>query len=136
MTIRKISRAELSAACNDPWPEDGLDTRRHWREQSSRPPNRKAMQLCSEAARTLSAVLAGESGDDVLRDLVVESVVPASSSARLLVTVSLAHQADAEAVRIAGECLEHARGRLRTEVAAAVRRRRAPDLIFRIVTPA
>jgi ribosome-binding factor A len=136
MTIRKISRAELAASCSDPSPEDGIDPRLQRRAQDSRPPKRKALQLCAQVARTLAAVLAGESGDDLLRDLVVMSVVPAPSSARLLVTVALADSANAETIRSVAERLEHARGRLRTEVAAAVRRRRAPDLVFRLVTPA
>jgi ribosome-binding factor A len=135
MTIRKISRAELAASCSHPWPEDGIDPKRQQRSQGPKPPKRKALQLCAQVARTVAAVLSGESGDDVLRDLVVEAVVPAPSSARLLVTVALCHSADAEALRVVAERLEHARGRLRTEVAATIRRRRAPDLVFRLVTP-
>ena len=49
--------------------------------------NRKALQLCGEVGRTLSQVLAWESGDDLLRDVVVDSVTPAPDSSRLLVIV-------------------------------------------------
>jgi hypothetical protein len=134
MGIRKISRRELLAACSDPGPEDGLDPRTHGRSEPRKVPNRKALQLCGQVARTLAAVLAGECGDDVLRDLRVESVVPAPNAGRLLVTVSLAALADPGAADRAAGRLEHARGRLRSEV-AAVHRRRAPDLVFRVVTP-
>jgi ribosome-binding factor A len=121
--------------CSDPWPEDGHDPRRQWRSHDSIPPKRKALQLCAQVARTLAVVLSGESGDDVLRDFVVESVVPAPSSARLQVTVTVGDSADAETLRSVAERLEYARGPLRTEVAATIRRRRAPDLLFRLVTP-
>jgi ribosome-binding factor A len=133
MAIRKISRRELLASCGEPGPDDGRDPRLD-RPEHRPVANRKALQLCGQVARTLAAVF-GELGDDVLRDLVVESVAPAPNAGRLLVTVSPASSADpATADRVAGR-LEAARGRLRSEVAAAVHRRRAPDLAFRVVTP-
>src|SRR5262249_25395370 len=128
---RKISPAELQAFCSNPGSEDGLDPR--FERRARRPAPRKMLQLCGQVARTLTSVLA-ESGDDVLRDLVVVSVAPAPSSARLLVTGSPAPWAQPGGIDRAAGRLEHARGRLRTEVATAVRRRRAPDLVFRIVT--
>ena len=103
------------------------------REAPAKVANRKALLLCGEAERTLSAVLAGECGDDVLRNLVVASVQPAPTSARLLVTVYAAtpiEGVDAPAILAR---LERARGLLRTEVASALHRRRAPDLMFRVV---
>jgi ribosome-binding factor A len=132
MTIRKISRAELRALCSEVGPDDGLDPRYQRRQGSAPRTSRKTLQLCNAVARTLAAVFA-ESADDVLREMVVEAVAPAPSSARLLVTVSAADPAGPSPDQ-AAECLERARGRLRTEVAAAVRRRRAPDLVFRVVT--
>jgi ribosome-binding factor A len=129
MTIRKISRAELLACCGELGPEDGVDPRRVRRDGTSRP-SRKALQLCEQVARTLAAVLA-ESGDDLLRDLTVESVTPAPHTGRLLVTVAPA--AGPAAVEHVARHLEHAHGRLRSEVAAAVNRRQAPDVVFRVV---
>ena len=49
---------------------------------------------------------------------------------RLLVTVSLPESMPAEQVLLR---LDRARGKLRSEVAAAVRRRRAPELVFRVL---
>lgn len=131
MTIRKISRAELEACCSAPGPDDGLDPRYQKRGPSGRPLGRKTLQLCGQVARTLSAVLA-ESGDEVLRDLVMDSVTPVGGG-RLLVTLALAASAAPGAAGLAVTRLEHAHGRLRSEVAAAVHRRRAPDLVFRVV---
>ena len=133
MSPRRIARKDLFAGCAEPGPGDGLDPRLESREEPPKVANRKALLLCGEAERTLSAVLAGECGDDVLRNLLVASVKPAPTSARLLVTVYLA--APMEGVD-AGQVLarlERARGLLRSEVAAALHRRRAPDLMFRVV---
>jgi ribosome-binding factor A len=135
MTSRKISRRHIQSACAEPGPGDGLDPRLEPRgETSSRVPNRKALQLCGQVAETLALVLSGECGDELLRDLLVESVVPAPNSSRLLVTVSMPASAGDEDAGRALERLEHARGKLRGEVATAVHRRRVPDLLFRVVT--
>jgi ribosome-binding factor A len=131
MTSRKIDPQE-HWPCAESGPEDGLDPRLQNRAGSRPAGDRKLRQLCSQVARTLNAVLAGECGDDLLRDLVVESVTPAPSSARLLVTVALAPAAPAHDPALLSEHLERARGLLRVAVAGAVRRRRAPDLLFHI----
>jgi ribosome-binding factor A len=132
MTSRRIRRKDLEGAAAEVGPDDGKDPRYDRPEQTRPPGKRKALQLCAEVARTLGEVLAGESGDEVLRDLVVESVTPAPSSARLLVVVALAPSAPDRDPGVVAARLEGARGRLRTEVAAAVRRRKAPDLVFQV----
>lgn len=132
MRRRKIARRDLFAGCADPGPGDGLDPRLESREAPAKVANRKALLLCGEAERTLSAVLAG-CGDDVLRNLVVASVRPAPTSVRLLATVyPAAPMEGVDAAAVLGR-LEHAKGLLRTELAAALHRRRAPDLMFRVV---
>lgn len=132
MTFEKPSRKELLSCCDAPGPDDGVDPRKAPREPSAKVPNRKALQLCGQVARTLNAVLQGECRDDVLRDLMVESVVPAPTSVRLLVTVGLVPGADArEPARIL-EHLQRAQGLLRLAVSADIHRRKAPDLIFRV----
>jgi hypothetical protein len=135
----------MLSACNDLDPDDGVDprteSRSSWDAGRDRVPNRKALQLCGQVARTLAGVF-GECGDPVLRDLLVESVVPAPNSSRLLVTVSLPSQvlgmteeASADRVRRVNEHLERAHGLLRAEAATAIHRRRTPDLLFRVVVP-
>jgi ribosome-binding factor A len=131
MSFRKISRKDLLAGCADPGAGDGRDPRYDLREGPEKVPNRKARQVCGQAERTLNMVLAG-CGDDVLRSLLVASVAPAPTSARLLVTVHVAtpvEGVDADGVLAR---LEGARGMLRSEVAAALHRRQAPDLMFRV----
>ena len=86
MPSRKISRRELQSACAELGAGDGCDPRFDRREGAAKVPNRKALQLCAQVARTLMAVFA-DCGDDVLRDLLIESVTPAPNTARLLVTV-------------------------------------------------
>jgi ribosome-binding factor A len=133
MKRRRITRRSLFACCAEPGPGDGLDPRLESRGAPGKIANRKALLLCAEVARTLSAVLAGECGDEVLRNLLVSSVKPAPTSARLQVTVYMAAPmkgVDAAAVL---SRLERARGLLRIEAAAALHRRRAPDLIFRVL---
>jgi ribosome-binding factor A len=130
MSSRKISRRDLLSSCAQPGPDDGRDPRLDRRSGSGKVSNRKALQLCAQVARALTFVFAG-CGDDVLRNLVVESVTPAPNASRLLVRV--ASSTDVERSLLLAH-LEHAHGMLRSEVASAINRRRAPDLVFRIVT--
>ena len=61
-------------------PDDGVDPRFDEISRRGRVVNRKALQLCRQVARTLTGVLAGECGDERLRDLLVESVQAAPDS--------------------------------------------------------
>ncbi len=128
MSWRKISHRQLLSACAEPTSEDGRDPRLDRREGSGKVANRKALQLCAQVARTLSGAFA-ECGDDVLRDLVIESVTPAPNASRLLVTVRRTVPVETAVVL---EHLQRARAKLRTEAAAAINRRRASDLLFRV----
>ena len=90
-------------------------------------PSRKTLQLCRQVERALGGALA-DCHDDVLRDLLVESVEPAPNAARLLVTVrSLDSQATLPEVLAR---LEAGYGHLRSEVAVAINRKRVPELAF------
>jgi ribosome-binding factor A len=133
MTTHKVSRWDLLAACDQPGEDDGVDPRHLRPHGPPRVANRKALQLCGQVARTLALVLDRESGDPVLRDLLVASVVPSPNSSRLLVTVHPAPGAGGlDPATVLGH-LERARGWLRSEVATAVNRRKTPDLTFRFV---
>ena len=74
MPLRKVSRKDLLAGCAETGPDDGLDPRYDRPDTSAKVTNRKALQLCGQVAETLAYVLAGETGDDVLRHLMVERV--------------------------------------------------------------
>jgi hypothetical protein len=125
---RKIVRS----LCGAVGPDDGIDPRMRARGNERRKPNRKARQLCSQVAETLGEVLAGQSGDDVLRSVFVSSVVPAPDIGRLLVTVAaLPGAGDGLDPFQVIERLQRASARLRCAVAAAITRRQAPVLDYR-----
>jgi ribosome-binding factor A len=136
MKRKKPSIRKLLLSCQELGPEDGLDPRYDVRGEPGKVANRKALQLCGQVARTLQGVLAGETGDDLLRELQVESVVPAPTSARLLVTLTLVTPGAGVHVEEVLARLHSAQGLLRGEVAAAINRRRVPELMFRLIGPA
>ena len=91
--------------------------------------NRKDLQLCRQVFDALTYALA-ELDDPIIDDLVLASVVPAPSAARVQVTLVPSHDdldADAALLRVREVADE-----LREEVAAEVTRKRAPELVFRI----
>ena len=132
MKRKKLLRNDLLSSCHEISPDDGVDPKTFFRKHSGRKTNRKALQLCSEVAKALGQALAWEMGDDLLTCLTVESVVPAPDSAHLLVTVSLAAPPNPDCAQQTLERLRRSRGKLRAEVAAAIHRRRVPELSFRI----
>ena len=94
--------------------------------------NRKDLQLCRQVFDALTYALA-ELDDPMIADLVLASVVPAPSAARVQVTLVPSHAAidpDAALARVRELADE-----LREEVAAEVTRRRVPELVFRIGRP-
>ena len=93
---------------------------------------RKALQLCGQVRDALGVILPGLA-DEVLQNLTVVSVVPAPHAGRLLATVAVPTPADAADRTAAAEHLDRAAGRIRREIAAAVHRRKAPELAFEVV---
>jgi ribosome-binding factor A len=95
--------------------------------------DRKALQLCHQVADTLNQVLSGECNDDVLRNLHVARVVPAPDVSQLLVIVAPAWRGEAmQSADVLGRLAAQS-GHLRSEVAAAITRRKAPRLTFQFV---
>ncbi len=126
----------MLACCGEIQDDDGLDPRQFFKNQSRShgKRDRKAQQLCRQVQQTLSLVLSGEYADEVLQSLFVESVVPAPDASQLLVTVSTANDGqDAVESGLILQKLEHVSGRLRSEVAAAISRRKTPRLMFQVV---
>jgi hypothetical protein len=99
--------------------------------------DRKACQLCRQVAVTLDEVFA-DCGDAVLQNLHVAGVAPYPDASRLLVTVSSVDGGPGPSGGPGAvlEHLEHASGHLRFEVSAAVTRKRAPLLYYRVAGPA
>jgi ribosome-binding factor A len=121
----------MLAAASDLGPEDGTDPRDWKKDWNARRPGRKALQLCRQVAEALAAAFAG-CGDDVLTGLQVVSVTPAPNAGRLLVTVAAAPSAAERDAAVVREHLHRATGLLRSEVAAAIHRRKTPELVFRV----
>jgi ribosome-binding factor A len=107
------------------------------RRRFARPPvgldaarQRKSLQLCQQVAEALHLAL-GDCGDEALNDLLVLEVRPFPDSTRLLVVVHSA--TGATDVTLVQFRLQQAAGRLRREVAAAIHRRRTPELVFEVL---
>lgn len=148
------SKEQMRGLCAELGADDGLDphfsarrTGRGWRTRRAgsgpgpgpqgRPVDRKACQLCRQVAVTLDEVLA-DCGDGVLQNLHVVDVAPFPDASRLMVTVaSVDGRTESErGPETVLEHLQHASGHLRCEIAAAVTRKRAPVLVYRLTPPA
>jgi ribosome-binding factor A len=115
--------------CESRGPDDGIDPKLLFRPESRRRDDRGVLRLCSQARDALTYALA-DCGDETLQSLRVDAVQPAPDATRLAVTVRAADETKAATAR---ERLASAAGMLRTEVAGFLRRRRAPELVFRVL---
>ena len=96
-------------------------------ERGSRRPDRKTLQLCKQVQRALSFALP-ETGEDVLLDAYVEDVQPAPDASRLLMSV----HGKGDPLDLIQALGTHT-GQLRSAVAEAITRRKAPELAFQVV---
>ena len=115
--------------------ESGMTSPRRGRSASHTPhrPDRKTMQLCSQVQRTLDQVLSGELDDDRLRDVYVVQVTPAPDANCLLVTVApLGFAKDFRPDEVMARLAANS-GRMRSELARAINRKKTPELMFRVV---
>jgi hypothetical protein len=94
--------------------------------------DRKTLQLCRQVQRTLMLALAGECGDNLLRDVSVESVNPAGGVGHLLVGVNIPR--DHSVMEVLARLNDRV-GQLRASVAASICRKRVPMLSFIGVPP-
>jgi ribosome-binding factor A len=97
------------------------------RLSSGRQAERKARQFCRQVQRALNLALADRHADDGLNDLFVEDVSPAPDCGHLLVHVVI--PVDRPVAEALG-ALRRDAPRLRSEVAMAITRKRAPELSF------
>jgi ribosome-binding factor A len=125
--------ANWADVTDEPGPEDGTDPK-DWHKKPWDAPKaagRKARQLCRQVAEALHTAV-GACADPAVQSLTVTGVEPAPHTGRL--RVALALPADGGVGRAEAEAgLARAAGRLRSEVATAVCRRHAPELIFEVV---
>jgi ribosome-binding factor A len=132
--LQSLSDSEggKDGVCGEIHPEDGLDPAEFFRPARKRDnSHRKTKQLCHQVAQTLSLALGDF--DNELRELRIVSVTPAPDATQLLVIVAPSFpgvKLDADSVSAK---LAFAEGRLRSEVAAAITRKKAPRLLFQFV---
>lgn len=131
MTLDKRTRAQMLEMCGEIHEDDGVNPREFFKSgRGPRKQDHKAKQLCRQAAETLDQILSGETGDPRLACLRVVSVQPAPDASRLLVTVMADCANDDFCRQKSEERLQASAGRLRTAVATAITRRKAPTLAF------
>ena len=128
MAKRRFTAKPPTDLCTERSAEDGRDPRFDPKFPPRSPANRKALQLCRQVERALALALEG----DVLRDLIVQSVIPAPDSSRMLVTVTYHGPATVDTPTIL-TALHDAHAKLRAEVAANIHRRKTPDFAFRVM---
>ena len=88
---------------------------------------RKTWQFCRQVERALNLALAETNSSDEIAGIVVDQVSPAPDCGRLLVHVLIpADRPVADAI----DALCRETPRLRSEVASAITRKRAPELVF------
>ena len=92
--------------------------------------DRKLAQLCRQVHERIDLVLAGELSDPNLDGLWVLEVEPEPGSSALLVTLVAPDGVERRAIEAS---LDAARGRLRSEVAAAINRKRTPHLRLLVI---
>jgi ribosome-binding factor A len=132
MSRRRQDKVDITGLAADRGPEDGADPKEFHQKPWDAPKKagRKALQLCGQVRDVLHAALAG-CGDGVLQAVAVVGVEPAPHTGRLRVTVAV--PADGAVTRDeAAAHLGRAAGLLRSEVAGAIRRRKAPELVFAV----
>jgi ribosome-binding factor A len=133
MTAKKPSPKKMPPLCGELGPEDGMDPREFARKGRPRKEDRKVRQLCSQVAETLSLVLSGECGDELIQSLQVVAVDPAPDATQLLVAIRAGLPGELVDRDKVSERLAKILGRLRCEVAASITRKRAPKLLFRVL---
>ena len=94
---------------------------------SNRQAIRKAQQFCRQVQRALNLALADSSSDESIAGLFVEEVSPGPDCGHLLVHVLVP---TGHSIADAIAALRRDTPRLRSEVAMAITRKRAPELAF------
>jgi len=128
-------REEMEIQCDRVHEEDGVDPREFFRKgrYGRGKPNRKAAQLCSQVSETISLALTGDFADERLQGLSVLSVVPAPDSGQLVVTIQADLEEGSPELTELSDRLNVIAGWLRSEMAAAIARKRTPHLALRLV---
>jgi ribosome-binding factor A len=135
MTSKKPRKRPAPPLCAEIHEDDGVDPRAFFRAgRTGRKAPRKTLQLCRQVQDALNYLLADDGNDELLELFRVAEVRPAPDASQLLVIVQPAMQLTVplDPREVLG-CLARASGRLRSGVAAAITRKRAPKLLFQVV---
>lgn len=128
-------RERLRALCGELHDDDGVDPRDFFRSNRKRDKeSRKSKQLCRQVQKTLDLFFSGETGDELLAALRIVSVTSADSAALVVTLVADVPPDHFDRAAIEGRLTKIA-GRLRSEVAGAITRKRAPLLVFHVLEP-
>ena len=125
--LKHQNRRRKHSAFENPDFADALYGASADRLSSGRQGERKARQFCRQVQRALNLALADRNADDGMNDLFVEDVSPAPDCGHLLVHVVIPVD---RPVADALSALRRDAPRLRSEVAMAITRKRAPELSF------
>ncbi len=130
MPSSKRDAEKLRAFCADVFEDDGVNPSEDKRidARQNNKCDRKLDQLCRQVEQNLQLVFPGA---NVPGDARIAGVEPAPNAGRMRVTVSVCVGCDLAQV---SDALDRCKGYLRTEVAQAISRRRAPELVFTVVT--
>lgn len=129
MGYRKRLRHRGTGPLVDPMFVEELSGQRDRTSREKASVRHKTSQLCRQVQRAIGLSLSGECDDDVLRAIWVGDVSPAPGASRLLVQLIVPARANASVADVL-ERVERVRGMLRAEVARAITRKRAPELVF------
>lgn len=132
MPSRKRNVDELRALCAQLYPDDGVNPREDKRRDTQQKKHdRKLQQLCKQVANTLQLSLTELATSGALAGAHIREVRPAPNAGRLCAVVVVNETRNISA---AESLLERHRGRLRTEIAMAISRRKTPELTFEVIT--
>jgi ribosome-binding factor A len=125
--LKKHRRGSKEPHFLDPDFVEALDENESGSASSRRQVERKTQQFCRQVQRALNFALADRSVCEGIDRLFVEEVSPAPDCGRLLVHVLVPGGLPVADVMVA---LVRETPRLRSEVASAITRKRAPELCF------
>ncbi|QJW95499.1 hypothetical protein [Frigoriglobus tundricola] len=131
MSRRRQKADEFKHLAGDVSPEDGSDPKEFHAKPWNAPKQagRKSQQLCRQVMDALVGALAA-CGDPAVQAASVLAVEPAPHSGRLRVLLGAPTEVGHAAVAAA---VSRAAGHLRSEVATAISRRYAPELVFEVI---
>jgi len=132
MHSRKRKEQNLRALCARLHPDDGVDPREEKRRGAKyeRKPDRKLWQLCKQVTHTLQLAFGALPEADALVGVSVRDVRPAPNAGRLCAVIVVPDPTRRK--EVAAIVQQHS-GRLRSEVAEAIARRRTPELTFEVI---